>query len=49
MRQALALVALLALMVIYLPFHVIGLACDAVGKHAVDLAERIDGWLVDEA
>jgi hypothetical protein len=49
MRQAIGLPALLALMVIYLPFHVIGLACDAVGKHAADLAERIDVWISDEA
>jgi hypothetical protein len=44
-KQSLAVLALVCLMLVYLPFHVIGRFCDAVGRHAVDLAERIDGWL----
>jgi hypothetical protein len=44
-RFAIGLAALVALMGVYLPFFMVGIFCDAVGKHAVDLCERIDGWM----
>jgi hypothetical protein len=46
-KGAVCLFSLIALMVIYLPFWLLGTFCDEVGRHAVDLAERIDGWLHD--
>lgn len=45
LRQILAILALMFLMVVYLPFFALGIACDAVGRHVVDLAERLDAWV----
>jgi hypothetical protein len=44
-RVVVGLSVSVCLMVVYLPFHVVGLLCDAVGRHVVHLAERCDEWL----
>jgi hypothetical protein len=47
-KAAISLFLLLCLMVIYLPFWLVGRCCDEVGRHAVYLAESIDLWLSHE-